>query len=215
MRLTFVVSAGTLSFNTFREGEIVRSAHQTRLQWCNAPCSPSRVRGNCRFRAHGMRRELRCPAGGPRRGRCRRDTGSRAGSLDRGDVARRRAHLPGRLPRPPCARQRLVVVVKHVPERGGRLRRLPEGKPGARLPRHQRRRHAGRGQVVPRSLRLDLAVDSGSGTSTRAQARRELPAARHPDRRARRRRGLVGGRRRCRDLGSPGREAAVTGVTSR
>ena len=60
------------------------------------------------------------------------------------------------------ARERLVVLVKHVPERGGRLRRLPGGSPGGRVPR-ARRRELGRGGTgVRRGVRLDVAVDPGS-----------------------------------------------------
>jgi hypothetical protein len=52
--------------------------------------------------------------------------------------------------------------VKHLPERGGRLRRVPEGASRAPVPRDQRRGHAGRGARVRGALRVDLAVDPRS-----------------------------------------------------
>ena len=100
------------------------------------------------------------------------DVDARRGSAAVRRVARRRADLARRLPRPAGADQRLVVVVKHLPERGGRLRRVRREPPGDRVRRDQRRGHARRGRGVRRALRLVMGVDAGPGAGARPQPRR-------------------------------------------
>jgi len=103
---------------------------------------------------------------------------------DRGNDARRGAGLPGFPPREASVCKRVVVVVKHLSERGGRLRRVPAGSSRARVSRPRRRRHSRRRPSIRRAVRLELAVHLRSRARARPQARRRLPAARVRRRRA-------------------------------
>jgi len=127
----------------------------------------------------------------------------------RGDVARRRADLARRLSRAPGVRQCVVVLVKHVPERGGRLRRVSRMASRARLPRDQRRGHARRGARLSPGARVDVALDSGSSAWPRPYARRRLPTARDRGRRRGAGRDEPRGSRRRRYVGVARRTAAV------
>jgi len=128
---------------------------------------------------------------------------------DRGNDARRREGFLGCPAREAGVRQRLVVVVKHLPERGGRLRRVPAGSSRARVSRPRRRRHSRRGPSVRRAVRLELAVHLRSRARARPQARRRLPAARVRRGRARPDRGELRGTRRRGDLGVAGGATSV------
>jgi hypothetical protein len=101
--------------------------------------------------------------------------------------------------------------VKHVPERGGRLRRVRREPPGDRLRRDQRRGHARRGPLVRRALRLVVGVHPGPRPGPRPPVRRHVPTALRPRRCSRTHRRYLGRWWGRRHLGRNAGGAAVTG----
>jgi hypothetical protein len=106
--------------------------------------------------------------------------------------------------------------VKHLPERGGRLRTVRQGQSEDPLPGSECRRHAlPRARLRP-TLPLDVAVARGPGAPARAPLRGDVPAGVLRSRRARPARRRLPGARFAGGLG--GAEAAprraLTGRTS-